>query len=422
MDLDKITSNALTYLIDREHGDIGMDVFVSQCQANLRRDISKALVSSLSVRDLRFKRPFERLSTVSGLEVDPTENRYLIASATDGKFLIYDTHSPSSSDWTSLVPPDSSWKSQKRHIGGISSIQWYPVDTGAFLTSGDDGTVKLWDTNALDVVCSFDKTKSIEKAFQARMSHTGTHTIVAVASSDSDVLLCDPRTGCYTQRLAGHCQSIRTVEWSPSDANTLISGSSDFSVRIWDVRRSSSLMVLDQHNDILPSLDLFQRKNDPRKASENVRSHDGVLKHVAFTSTGREILSLGSDSTIRQWETYTGQCNKVFYQTLYQTARGYRHGDISRFSLSSDGYFLFYPCGKDVLVFDALKGNRIAHLKGLLSCTNTVFAFQEISSTLFAGDDKGCISAWSCDMEEMCTISQQDTFGNLENDWDSGSD
>lgn len=32
----------------------------------------------------------------------------------------------------------------------------YPVDTGLFISGGMDGVVKLWDTNALDVVLEFN--------------------------------------------------------------------------------------------------------------------------------------------------------------------------------------------------------------------------------------------------------------------------
>ena len=36
-------------------------------------------------------------------------------------------------------------------------MQWYPFDTGVFTTSGMDGSLKVWDTNMLQVAQEFDK-------------------------------------------------------------------------------------------------------------------------------------------------------------------------------------------------------------------------------------------------------------------------
>jgi DNA excision repair protein ERCC-8 len=37
------------------------------------------------------------------------------------------------------------------HMYGVTSVQWFPHDTGMFVSSGNDGVVKLWDTNELCV-------------------------------------------------------------------------------------------------------------------------------------------------------------------------------------------------------------------------------------------------------------------------------
>lgn len=38
-----------------------------------------------------------------------------------------------------------------RHRGSVETVQWYPVDTGMFVSSGNDTYVKVWDTNVLRV-------------------------------------------------------------------------------------------------------------------------------------------------------------------------------------------------------------------------------------------------------------------------------
>ena len=38
-----------------------------------------------------------------------------------------------------------------RHHGSVETVQWYPFDTGMFVSSGTDKLVKVWDTNILRV-------------------------------------------------------------------------------------------------------------------------------------------------------------------------------------------------------------------------------------------------------------------------------
>ncbi len=41
--------------------------------------------------------------------------------------------------------------SKPGHSYGISALQWYTFDTGMFFTGSFDATLKVWDTNTLEV-------------------------------------------------------------------------------------------------------------------------------------------------------------------------------------------------------------------------------------------------------------------------------
>jgi len=38
-----------------------------------------------------------------------------------------------------------------RHFGSVETVQWYPLDSGMFISSGTDKLLKVWDTNLVRV-------------------------------------------------------------------------------------------------------------------------------------------------------------------------------------------------------------------------------------------------------------------------------
>lgn len=87
-------------------------------------------------------------------QVDQTEWRYLLAGASDGSVGVYDTLQSTSFDSASrtyqhnaLFTVDKS--APLGHKYAVSSVQWYPVDTGLFVSGSFDHYINLWDTNTL---------------------------------------------------------------------------------------------------------------------------------------------------------------------------------------------------------------------------------------------------------------------------------
>ena len=137
------------------------------------------------------------------------------------------------------------------HAFGVSSVAWYPVDTGVFFTASFDETAAVWDTNALQRVATFDFPGSKVYAIAvppSRSSSSCAHSLLACGTSDPRVRLCDPLSGAVTHALAGHRDAIMALAWVTGSEWVLASGSADGDIRLWDVRRAGSFMVLDATN------------------------------------------------------------------------------------------------------------------------------------------------------------------------------
>jgi DNA excision repair protein ERCC-8 len=105
-------------------------------------------------------------SGVNALRVDETEHRYLLAGATDATIAVYDTAQPSRVDPRTGVATHDPIRRVRRgagdgaarspgHAFAVSSVDWYPVDTGMFFTASFDQTVAGWDANACARVVDF---------------------------------------------------------------------------------------------------------------------------------------------------------------------------------------------------------------------------------------------------------------------------
>lgn len=210
--------------------------------------------------------------TIASLQVDLNLGRFVLAGSADATLSIYDL-----SFWGSEGHSRHSRSQQGRfrpvarslrvpaamhnadplaiptgHSAGITYVQWYPVDTGAFVSCASDGCLLIWDTNRMQPVLrvtpfaeSVEDDKSSAAFGCAHWQPRGDHSLVATGSwLDSSVKLVDVRSGASSHQLTGHSRGITTIQWSPSVPVVVASGSKDGTIRLWDIRKSGSQACL----------------------------------------------------------------------------------------------------------------------------------------------------------------------------------
>ncbi|KAJ6553243.1 WD40-repeat-containing domain protein, partial [Mycena capillaripes] len=102
---------------------------------------------------------------------------------------------------------------------------------------------------------------------------------IVSGSSDGTVQIWDLKTGvALGEPLVGHTGRVTSVSFSP-DGKHIVSGSYDHTVRIWDIR-AASVRLLEGHIDLVLC--------------------------VAFSPHGKQIISSSSDSTVHVWDVETG--------------------------------------------------------------------------------------------------------------------
>ena len=183
-------------------------------------------------------------------------------------------------------------------------------------------------------------------------------SLLASGSSDDTIRLWDVKTGNLLHTLTGHRGGVLSVSFSP-DGSLLASGSWDDTIGLWDVKTGNLLHTL--------------------------TGHRGGVTSVSFSPDGSLLASGSSDDTIRLWDVKTGN--------LLHTLTGHRGGVLS-VSFSPDGSLLASGSGDDTIrLWDVKTGKRLRTLTGHVSAVLSV-SFSPDGSLLASGSWDDTIGLW----------------------------
>ena len=129
---------------------------------------------------------------------------------------------------------------------------------------------------------------------------------VAVASGHRDIIILDVITGSQKAILSGHTDEVPSLVFS-SDGRTLVSGSHDMTVKLWDMQTGGAIKTFSGHTD--------------------------MVNTVSISVDCATIASGSFDKTVRLWDSQTGEC----HHTIRKTVRVYS----MRFFPTDPQHFLF---------------------------------------------------------------------------------
>ncbi|CAM0137930.1 unnamed protein product [Umbelopsis sp. WA50703] len=233
----------------------------------------------------------------------------LLSAGADSEIHIYDIEEQPVNKKIWRIRSIARVAKKDRQKFGVSSVAWYPFDTGMFISSSFDNTINVWDTNLMKSACTFDLE---EKVFSQSISPIASHCLVAGASADPR------RYGSAVVNEAAAC-----------------------------------IMSFDQYNT---------ENGDPLSSTN--QAHNRPINGLAFSPDGFYILSLGMDEKIRLWDAYTGRNTLVNYGSHL---RNRSNLTIKPLVVNEHIWppLIFVPSDDhQVLAFDMLDGRLVKRLRG----------------------------------------------------------
>lgn len=233
-------------------------------------------------------------SSLTCMDLDKEEARYLVVGGSDGSIYIHDIHHRSGNredgDNDGLLLHIGR-SSKHRHSLAISGLAW-GNDSGMFLSCGRNAEVRIWDTNRAIPVESFNiGSQALDMSFQRESL-----SLALSCSQKNYIQLLDLKSGSFSHVLrGGHGdRNARTLSWSPVHQNILCSGGADGRVVLWDVRMAKSFLRYLDCNRISRRL----KKGSLKAAGW---SHNGSVLGVSWSQCGHYLFSAGTDKRIRKW-------------------------------------------------------------------------------------------------------------------------
>lgn len=227
-----------------------------------------------------------------------------------------------------------------------------------------------------------------------------------MATTISQALLVDIRTGSNAHELRGHTNSVLSCQWSPSEEYVLAMGSADNRLLLWDVRTTRQcLKVLDQNNGTGRSSN-----------EETFTAHDGSINGLRFTRNGLFLLSFGTDCRLRLWNVSSGENELINYGFIMNDSKKSLQLDVSACTSEE---FIYVPSGSNIYVYSVHTGVRVKTLLGHFNSVNSCY-FHPFNVQLYSGGGDQIILCWADEMVEsdMDENTWSDEDGNDDDDDD----
>ncbi|HAD03350.1 MAG TPA: hypothetical protein DEB35_10725 [Desulfuromonas sp.] len=235
-----------------------------------------------------------------------------------------------------------------------------------------------------------------------------------LTGSGNNLYLWDMTKGNLSRVLKGHSGWVNTVSFSP-DGHQAISGSSDKTVRLWDIRTGDCKCYSAGNKVIVNKVYVAAISPDGNSVycsgilllnlitgdyTRKFGYQDYTIEALAISPDGCHLLSGGFDKNLTLWDVISGACTRVFKK---------QPSVICAVAFSPDG-FLCLSGGEDstLRLWHLGSGECLRIFEGHSSCVKSV-EFSSDSLKILSGSQDGMLRLWDVETGECINIFEGHT-------------
>jgi WD40 repeat protein/tRNA A-37 threonylcarbamoyl transferase component Bud32 len=219
------------------------------------------------------------------------------------------------------------------HTGKVLTLAFTP-DGRQLASGGQDGKIYLWDVASgkrLHTLADHNEFVT-DLAFSPHgdrlVSGSGSWAVPVPTLRDFAVRIWDVQSGALLRKLLGHTARARAVAFSP-DGKRVASGAFDDTVRVWDSDTGALLNTLSPCGRCVHAVafhpkepllavggdfngDITLWSFETTQIVRVFRRHGSIVRSLAFTTDGNQLVSGAEDNTIKLWQTGTADVVRTF--------------------------------------------------------------------------------------------------------------
>ncbi|MER3588278.1 MAG: hypothetical protein C4322_08850, partial [Mastigocladus sp. ERB_26_1] len=238
--------------------------------------------------------------------------------------------------------------------------------------------------------------------------------IIASGSTDKTIKLWDVTTGQVIKTLTGHNNGVFSIAFSP-DSKTIASGGADKTIKLWDVTTGQVIKTFSGHEDTVYSIafspdgkTIASGSVDQTiklwdvvagKAIKTLTGHVDTVNSVIFGPDGNLIASASDDKTIKVWDVTTGKA---------RTLTGYDTG-VTSVAFSPDGNMIISGDDSTVKLWDVTTSKLIKTLTGHSDSITSV-VFSPDGKTIASSSNDKKIKIWDVSSSNSKTLTKNVDF------------
>ncbi|ETO15070.1 WD-40 repeat-containing protein [Reticulomyxa filosa] len=323
------------------------------------------------------------------------------------------------------------------HTEELQSIDYKKFNDRQLICSGScDKTVRVWDVDNNKQIQLFDKCPTSVNCVKFSSYHynNNNNNVICISSNDRNIRFWDFEHNNQLKILYGHKYRVNSIEFSSFNGGRyLCSGSLDNTVGIWDIETYKSLHFFKGHKNAIYCIDISPVHNNNNNNNNNTgiiggngytvcsgssdktiriwdiettkqlilfKGHDDCILNIKYGSDKllNTILSGSMDRSVRLWDIRSGKQIQVFNgHTNFISAVEYSPFIINNICGTSN-VICSASIDNTIRFWDFRLDNRSLHIiKGCPVSDNGIkcIKFVGLKNTLFYGSFKGLIRMWS---------------------------